>query len=234
MRNRPLHTLITASALAAGLILMSSIANATPISISASIGGVPTGTNYENFDSLALGSAGGTTASGITVSFTPDGQAVQGSSSGVYAAPYLSNANGSLFGDPSNGPDTTTYLTTGIGTATLTFPGNEQYMGLLWGSVDSYNTLSFYAGTMLIGLITGSNVTSLANGNQGVNGTYYVNINSSTPFDKVVASSSAYAFEFDNVAFNTTQVVPEPAVLGMFGLGLLMIGLLAGVGRRLQ
>ncbi|MHB8425230.1 MAG: Npun_F0296 family exosortase-dependent surface protein [Gammaproteobacteria bacterium] len=234
MRNRPFHTLITASALAAGLILMSSAANATPISISASIGGVPTGTNYENFDSLALGSAGGVTASGITVSFTPDGQAVQGSSSGVYAAPYLSNTNGSLFGDPSNGPDTTTYLTTGIGTATLLFPGNEQYMGLLWGSVDSYNTLSFYAGTTLIGSITGSNVTSLANGNQGINGTYYVNINSSTPFDKVVASSSAYAFEFDNVAFNTTRVVPEPAVLGMFGLGLLMIGLLAGVGRRLQ
>ena len=43
-----------------------------------------------------------------------------------------------------NGPDTTTYLTTGIGSVTLTLPGPEKYFGLLWGSVDTYNTLSFY------------------------------------------------------------------------------------------
>ena len=92
---------------------------------------------------------------------------MQGSQSGLYAAPYLSNGNGTLFGDPNNGPDTTTYLTTGVGSVTLTLPGQEKYAGLLWGSVDAYNTLSFYNGATLVGTATGTDVTASANGDQG-------------------------------------------------------------------
>ncbi len=185
--------------------------------VSASVGGAPTGVSYVNFDNLPLGNTGGT-SNGITVSFTGDGQAVQGSLSGYYAAPYLSNGNGTLFGDPNNGPDTTTYLTTGVGSATLSLPGEEKYLGLLWGSVDAYNTLSFYNGSTLIGSVTGSDVTSNPNGDQGQNGTYYVNITSTECFNKVVATSSSYAFEFDNVAFNPSAV-PEPSsvVLALAG-----------------
>ena len=131
-----------------------------------SVGGVPTGVNYANFDTLPLGSMGGTSG-GITVSFGGDGQAVQGSLSGVYAAPYLSNGIGTLFGDPTNGPDTTTFLTTGIGSVTLNLPGEEKYVGLLWGSVDAYNTLTLYDGATPVGTITGSEVTSSPNGDQG-------------------------------------------------------------------
>jgi hypothetical protein len=190
------------------------------ITVSASVGGAPTGVNYANFDNLPLGTAGGSSG-GITVSFTTDGQAVQGSLSGVYAAPYLSNNNGVPFLDPNNGPDTTTYLSTGIGSVTLTMPGQEMYIGLLWGSVDSYNSLSLYNGSTLVGTVTGTDVTSNANGDQGVSGTYYVNINSTESFNTVVASSTQYAFEFDNVAFNS-QAVPEPssfalALIGMTG-----------------
>ena len=103
---------------------------------------------------------------------------MQGSQSDVYAAPYLSNGNGTLFGDPTNGPDTTTYLTTGIGSVTLALPGQEKYIGLLWGSVDSYNSLSLYNGAILVGTVTGTDVTSSASGDQGENGTFYVNISS--------------------------------------------------------
>ena len=35
---------------------------------------------------------------------------------------------------------------------TLTMPCAEKYLGLLWGSVDAYNTLSFYDGSTLIGI----------------------------------------------------------------------------------
>ncbi len=198
------------------LTAISSDARAS-ITIDASVGGAPTGVNYASFDTLPLGSAGGT-SSGISVSFGGDAQAVQGSQSGVYAAPYLSNGNGTLFGDSSNGPDTTTYLSTGIGSVTLDMPGQEKYVGLLWGSVDSYNTLSLYNGSTLVGSLTGTDVTSNANGNQGELGTFYVNVNSTESFDRVVATSSSYAFEFDNVAYNATAV-PEPSsfVLAIFG-----------------
>jgi hypothetical protein len=179
--------------------------------IDASVGGAPLGVNYANFDDLPLGGAGGVSG-GITVSFTGDGQAVQGSEAGVSAAPYLSNGNAAPFGDPKDGPDATTYLTTGLGSVTLGLPGQEKYLGLLWGSVDTYNTLSLYNGSTLVGTVTGTDVTANADGDQGQFGTFYVNITSTESFNKVVATSTSYAFEFDNVAYNTAAV-PEPSSL---------------------
>jgi len=210
------------------------------ISVSGSVGGAPTGATLENLDTLAIGSGGGFLGgSGITVNFTPDSAAVTGSLGGVYAAPFLSGGNGTGFGSPNqpNGVDATTYITSGstgsvAGAAVeIVLPALEKYFGLLWGSVDGYNTLSFYNGSTLVGTVTGSDVTSSPNGDQGVNGTLYVNINSDLAFDRVVATSTSYAFEFDNLAFNEEQLVPEPMSLALFGTGLLGLGL---VRRRRQ
>jgi hypothetical protein len=238
-----LATLPRALVLCTSVLLLfgASQAGASTLTIDNSIvGGVPLGATHVNFDNLPLNSTGGNSG-GIAVTFTPDGQAVQGTT-GQYAAPYLSNSNGALFGDPNNGPDATTYLTSGSNGSvanakvTLTFSGPEQYFGLLWGSVDTYNTLSFFDQFgNLIGSITGSQVTPSATGDQGVNGTYYVNINSATPFYSVVASSTQYAFEFDNVSYNLTPEAPAtaplPGALALFsgGLGILA---LSGLRRR--
>jgi hypothetical protein len=101
-----------------------------------------------------------------------------------------------------------------------------QYFGLLWGSVDNYNALHFYGGATLIGSVSGGDVWADANGDQGASGTFYVNINSTLGFDRVVASSGGYAFEFDNVAYTaTTAAVPEPGTLLLFSL-LASLGLL--------
>ena len=217
-------------AVAGALIAAFSIASGVSygsITVSGSVGGAATGVNYANFDNLGLGSGGGTSG-GISVSFTPDGQVVNGSSSGAYAAPYLSGSNGVNFGNnPVDipGVDKTNYITTGVGTATLTFSGLQQYMGILWGSIDNYNKLEFFNGATSVGVVTGTDVVASPNGNQGVNGTLYVNINSTLAFDSVVASSTQYAFEFDNVAYSASPQsaggVPEPASLAIWGLGAL-------------
>ena len=59
------------------LMGMNPVAQAGMI-FNASVGGAPAGVNYANFDGVPLGNAGGM-SDGITVSFTTDGQAVQGS-----------------------------------------------------------------------------------------------------------------------------------------------------------
>jgi hypothetical protein len=188
----------------------------------------------------------------VLVNSTPDGGVVSGDGPGLYAPPFLSGGNGVHFGNPLNGSnnqadgaDATPYLTSGApGTAgsfvSLTFPGNELYVGLLWGSVDSpsapystANTLSFYdASNTLIGIVTGDDVLASPNGDQGVLGTVYVNIVSDTPFARVVATSNPlHAFEFDNVAYNPSGLgaVPEAssvaiwALLGAFGAAAMVI-----------
>jgi hypothetical protein len=233
-----LHAMFAAGVLAVGLCMAATTASATAV-LSGSVGGVPAGADaYENFDTLALDGTGGVTPTGITVAFVTDAGAVQGAVDGKYAAPFLSNGNGTLFGDPSDGADTTIYLTTGSGGSnpkahvSLTFASPQRYFGLLWGSVDNYNTLDFYSSGVNVASFGGADVSKSAGlgnctaGDQGKLGTCYVNINFLTgSFDEVRAHSSSYAFEFDNVAFSANPIgVPEPGTAGIFLLGLLLLG----------
>lgn len=221
--------------LAAAFVVMCGVGQAqAALIVFGTVGGAPTGVTLDNLDWLASGDIGGT--SGIlTVSFSGNAQAVQGSVASQYAAPYVSGLNGAGFGNAADGPDATTYITSGYSgdgsaAATLLFSSPQQYFGLLWGSLDAYNTLAFYNGADLVGSLTGSDILASGSGGLGVEGTFYVNVNSDLAFDRVLATSSAPALEFDNLAFNETPVsVPEPASLLLVGAGLAAV-----VSRRLR
>ncbi|CCD91116.1 conserved hypothetical protein [Bradyrhizobium sp. ORS 375] len=129
----------------------------------------------------------------LHANFTASGNAgiVHGSSP-VSAAPYM-----------ADGADRTNYLSIGNhAQETITFDSAKNSFGLYWGSVDSYNSISFYDGNKLIASYSGNDVAPLlANGGQGSlasNG--YVEFLGLAPFNKVVLASSANAFELDNVS----------------------------------
>jgi hypothetical protein len=143
---------------------------------------------------------------------------VNGSQRGQYATPYT---------------DTTSYLTvgpyaTGTGnSATLSLGGAANYFGLYWGSIDTYNIISFFLGAAKVASFSGAQLPSLsADGGRSLwASNRYINFDfGSSAFDQVVLTSATRAFETDNHAFRRISVT-EPMTLVMMGIGLL--GLLA-------
>ena len=152
---------------------------------------------------------------------------VTGSSGGQYAAPVASSA----------GPVTGAYFSTGTSGIQLSFSGARSYLGLLWGSVDGFNTLDFYSGSTLVGQLTGNDIVANANGDQGWQGSRFVNVDLTAghSFDRIVASSPSPSFEFATVADSasaqdiagTASPVPEPASAALIGGGLLALAAFA-------
>jgi hypothetical protein len=187
---------------------------------------------YEFGGSSAADGSGLTTSrSGATVidfnggkpaGYSGQGSVLSGSLSGKYATPA---------------GDATPYLSvaypaqSGIETFAAAPGASYNYFGLYWGSIDDYNSLSFYSGATLIASVSGLDViqAGTALGDQTAAGSNrYVNFTFlDTAFDRIVFNTTQFAFESDNHAFGNVAV-PEPATLALFGIGLLG----AGIARR--
>ena len=212
-------------AAAATTLLMAGSANAVVIDYAHTWDGdnVPTssvsGANVNSFNDSFNDWSGGNPLSSSTLNGT---NRVSGDSAGEYAAPLIA------YGPPAGTDDPTHYYsvprTGGSGDLALEFGDAYNYFGLLWGSIDDYNTIEFLLDGLSVVSLSGDQVTapSAANGDQQAPSTNtYVNFYDLT-YDEVRFSSSQFAFEFDNIA---VAQVPEPAAVGMFGVGLLGLGL---------
>lgn len=195
----------------------------------------------ETFDGPNGGCHVNSAAQGIEV--TGNFWVTKGSGSGKAAAPandktcYASGPlnlnNGGQAGNTAT-IDWTDFLATNL-------PGKKiNYLGLYWGSIDRYNDITFYAQGQAINIasINGSalNKTKLngadilqfggsSGDRENPNTNRYVNLwfGEDEQFDKLVFSSSNYAFEMDNLVIQVAGVaetVPTPGSLALVGLAL--------------
>jgi fibronectin-binding autotransporter adhesin len=174
-------------------------------------------------------------------SFSGGGVIVKGASSGNYAPPWLGPVG---FADPFR------YLAVGGGQSeTVLFGSEKTAFGLYWGSIDSYNTISFYntavsssvptyklTGDQLTAAITSGPKLVDGGGQTGFKSNGFVSF--SGPglgfFNEVVLSSSSNAFEVaDLEAFGPKSLgspvpgVPETSTWAMMILGFLGVGFVA-------
>jgi hypothetical protein len=174
---------------------------------------------------VALAGAGQTSAFGTTYDFnagpapftgtTPAGNLLfTGTSAGNNAAPF---------------GDTTQYVSVGTSqtpqSTTLLVGSFANYVGLYWGSVDTYNNILITYADNTFDSVNSTLFAQLlpANGDQGVGGSKYVNIFTDRAISSLTFSSTEKAFEFDNVSI---KAVPEASTWAMMILGFLGLGFL--------
>jgi len=195
-------------------VVTSSIAPASAFSITTTPGEFSTvpGTTTVNFDSgsapttgyATYSGAGGSTPTVLSGSVASDHTAPSGDTT-----PYLTVAPA---GSGAQGADSP---------VTITLSSLANYFGAYWGSIDAYNTISFYNTNTntLEGSFTGASVPGVTdNGSQSA----YVNFfaGAGQNFNEVVLGTTGIAFESDNHAFGQAQQVPEPLTIGGSALAL--------------
>lgn len=173
---------------------------------------------------------GGTgSAQGVVNGSLVDGHAVPVAGVTGGAPEYLTGNFGSSL--TTNIAASGNYFSTGLGTITITFTSPQTSFALLWGSIDTGNSLRFNdAGNFVVSgtAVQAAAAGFISNGFQGPGGSAWVEINTDTPFTTVTASSTVPSFEFAAIAastspFNPDPPAPEPVSTALMGSGILLL-----------
>jgi PEP-CTERM motif len=224
----------------ASLLLSSSVLKADTLTASLFSPLAPSGGTTVSVDLSSISTPSSSTfnGAGYTINFSvPSGQGVvQGALGGAYAIPVAGVTGGSTpeyltggFGSAltTNAADSSKYLSTGTGTITITFATPQNSFALLWGSIDTGNSLSFNDASDYT--VTGGDVQAAAagfvsNGFQGPGGSAYVVVDTTTDFTTVTFTSNVTSFESADFAASDvpfqTSATPEPESLMLVGTGL--------------
>jgi len=163
----------------------------------------------------------------VGITTTGGGLGVQQGSNGSGAAPAGDNT---CYGfGPAPGSNTT-QATVKVDYSALLAPGvNITYLGLYYGSIDTYNDIWLYNGDTVIRKILGADVLANVGGTSGdqlaPGSNVYVNF-AFAPADGFTGyefRTSGIAFEVDNivVGLSNRAEVPEPGSLALVGAGLI-------------
>lgn len=178
------------------------------------------------FAVLAAGMLVGQTAKAVTIDFETD---TVGSSPNGVSGLYSTSGNGTVQNTNVGGQyvapagDTSKYLAVQGGqTETFTSQiGGLKNISFLWGSIDSYNTVTFSGPNGSISL-TGTQVEAITGHSE--HDSFVFTLSSPIAYNSVTFSSSVNAFELDNIRVSTS--VPDGGTTAAL-LGLSMLGLVA-------